>query len=312
VQRVDSEGVAVGPRLGPGTGGFRTDDGGRMTTNAEASRLMAVAEDAARAVTPMLLAAFRTAMAVTTKRDAHDIVTAHDRASEVALSAHIRAAVPESTIIGEEGGRQGRGRVVWYVDPIDGTTNFARGLAQWCVSIGVEVDGRLVAGVVHAPALGETTTADLSGAWRNGVAITAAARPSEAEAVLLTSFPNARHFEEIGARAVAPHRELVERFLALRNLGSGAIHLAALAAGEADAMLGFCTHSWDIAGGLFILERAGGRFIGLTAGEEVAAAHRADDFFATGAGADYPTLERIARDLSRSMPVGAAAEIADV
>jgi myo-inositol-1(or 4)-monophosphatase len=250
-------------------------------------------------------------MATTAKRDAHDIVTVHDRASEVALAGRIRGAVPDSAIVGEEGGRQGAGRVVWYVDPIDGTTNFARGLAQWCVSIGVEVDGRLVAGVVHAPALGEITTADLSGAWRNGAPIAARARPTEAEAVLLTSFPNARHYEEIGDAACAPHRELVDRFLSIRNYGSGAIHLAALAAGEADAKLGFATHAWDIAAGLFILERAGGRFVGLSAGEPVAAAHLADDFFATGAGADYPTLERIARAVSRRMPVGAAAEVTD-
>ena len=281
-----------------------------MTTHSESSRLLAVAEDAALAVTPMLLAAFRTAMAVTTKRDAHDIVTVHDRASERVLTAAILAAVPDSTIVGEEGGRQGEGRVVWHVDPIDGTTNFARGLAEWCVSIGVEVDGRLVAGAIHAPARGETTTADLSGARRNGRPISAGARAVETEAVLLTSFPNARHFEEIGAAAFAHHRHLVERFCALRNLGSGAIHLAALAAGDADATLGFATHPWDIAAGAFILERAGGRFAGLSAGGPVAAAHWADDFVATGAGADYPTLERVAREVSRRMPVRPAPEIA--
>ncbi len=279
-----------------------------MTTHSESSALLAVAEGAAREVTPMLLAAFRTTMAVTQKRDAHDIVTAHDKASETALVAHIRAAVPDSTIVGEEGGRQGSGRVIWYVDPIDGTTNFACGLPQWCVSIGVEVDGRLVAGVVHAPALGETTVADFSGARRNGTAITARARPSEAEAVLLTSFPNARHYEEVGDAAFVPHRTLADRFFALRNFGSGAIHLATVAAGDADAKLGFATNSWDIAAGVFILEQAGGRFVGLSGGETVAASHLADDFFATGAGADYPTLERIARDLSRRMPVRAASD----
>jgi myo-inositol-1(or 4)-monophosphatase len=274
-----------------------------MTTHSESSGLRAVAEDAARAVTPMLLDAFRTAMSVTTKRDAHDIVTIHDRASEQALAAAIRAAVPDSAIVGEEGGVQGAGRVVWHVDPIDGTTNFARGLAEWCISIGVEVDGRLVAGVIHAPARGETTTADLSGAWKNGQPIIASARPTEEEAVLLTSFPNARHFEEIGAGAYGPHRRLVERFRALRNLGSGAIHLAAVAAGEADAMLGFATNPWDIAAGVFILEQAGGRFLGLSGGEDVAAAHWADDFIATGAGGDYPTLAEIGRDISRRMPI---------
>lgn len=282
-----------------------------MTTHSESSRLMAVAEEAARAVSPMLLAAFRTAMAVDLKRDAHDIVTAHDKASEKAIVARIREAVPDSTIIGEEGGRQGEGRVRWYVDPIDGTTNFARGLPQWCVSIGVEIGGALVAGVIHAPAVGETFTADLSGAWRNGARLSAPARGSEAEAVLLTSFPNARHYEEIGQAAPGPHRELVERFLALRNFGSGALHLAWVAAGDADATLGFATNSWDVAAGVFILERAGGRFVGLSGGEPAAKAHLADDYYAVGAEASYPTLERVARDVSRRMPVRAAEEVAD-
>ena len=115
-------------------------------------------------------------MAISTKRDAHDIVTAHDRASEAMIAARIRAEVPDSTIVGEEGGRQGAGRVVWYVDPIDGTTNFARGLPAWCVSIAAAIDGEVVAGVVHAPVTGETFRADRSGAWLDGRPLAAPAR----------------------------------------------------------------------------------------------------------------------------------------
>jgi myo-inositol-1(or 4)-monophosphatase len=274
-----------------------------MTSPEDSRRLMAVAEAAAREVEPMLLAAFRSEMTVRTKRDLHDIVTEHDRASEKAIVARIRAEVPDSTIVGEEGGRQGDGAVVWHVDPIDGTTNFARGLPQWCVSIGVEVKGALVAGVVHAPATGETFTADLSGAWRNGAPLAARARPTEAEAVLLTGFPNARHLDDVGDAAYPAHRDLVERFLALRNLGSGALHLAWVAAGDVDATLGFATNPWDVAAGIFILERAGGRFVGLSAGAPAAVAHLADDYYAVGANADYPTLERVALDVSRRTPV---------
>ena len=277
----------------------------------ESSRLMAVAEAAAREVAPMLRAAFRSAMAVTTKRDAHDIVTAHDRASEVALSAHIRAAVPESTIVGEEGGRQGRGRVVWYVDPIDGTTNFARGLPTWCVSIAADVDGALVAGVVHAPVTGETFRADLSGAWLGDTPLPAGARAREREAVLLTSFPVARHYAALGEAAFAPHRALAEAFLSLRDPGTGALQLAWVAAGWADATLGFMTHPWDIAAGALILERAGGRFVALSRGATLAAPQAADDYYGVGAGADYPTLDRVAREVSSRLPVRAAPEAAD-
>ncbi len=272
---------------------------------------MQVAEGAALEVSPALRAAFRTDMAVSTKRDAHDIVTLHDRASETAIVAFIRAALPGSSIVGEEGGRQGEGRIVWYVDPIDGTTNFARGLPGWCVSIAAEVDGEIVAGVVHVPLTGETFRADLSGAWLHDTPLGAPARRREAEAVLLTSFPAARHYGELGEAATTPHRQLADAFLALRDPGTGALQLAWVAAGWADATLGFMTNPWDIAAGALILDRAGGRFVALSGGETVAAAARADDYDGIGSGADYPTLDRVARGVSRRLPVRNAVEAAD-
>jgi myo-inositol-1(or 4)-monophosphatase len=282
-----------------------------MTSHSESRQLMQVAEAAALEVAPMLRAAFRSDMAISTKRDAHDIVTAHDRASEAAIAACIRAAVPGSTIVGEEGGRQGEGRVVWYVDPIDGTTNFARGLPGWCVSIAAEVDGAVVAGVVHVPVTGETFRADLSGAWLHDKPLAASARRREAEAVLLTSFPTARHYDEVGDAAAAAHRDLAEAFLALRDPGTGALQLAWVAAGWADATLGFMTNPWDIAAGALILTQAGGRFVALSAGETVRPAVRADDYYGIGAGADFATLDRIARAVSRRLPVRNAVEEAD-
>jgi myo-inositol-1(or 4)-monophosphatase len=281
-----------------------------MTAHSESRQLMEVAEAAALGVAPMLMAAFRSAMEIRTKRDAHDIVTEHDRASEAAIAAAIRAAVPGSVIVGEEGGRRGEGRVTWYVDPIDGTTNFARGLPTWCVSIAAEVEGRVVAGVVHAPVTGETFRADLSGAWLGDAALAAPARPREAEAVLLTSFPVARHYAALGEAAFAPHRALAEAFLSLRDPGTGALQLAWVAAGWADATLGFMTNPWDIAAGALILERAGGRFVALSGGETADAAQHADDYYGVGAGARYPTLDRVARQVSSRMPVRAALEAA--
>ena len=273
---------------------------------------MQVARSAALEVSPMLRAAFRSEMAISTKRDIHDIVTAHDRASEAAIVARIRAAVPGSTIVGEEGGRQGDGRVVWYVDPIDGTTNFARGLPGWCVSIAAEVEGVVVAGVVHVPLTGETFRADLSGAWLHDTALTADARRLEQDAVLLTSFPAARHYHELGEAVAQPRRQLAEAFHALRDPGAGALQLAWVAAGWADATLGFMTHPWDIAAGALILSQAGGRFVALSGGEDVPATARADDYYGVGAGGDYPTLDRIARSLSRRLPTWNAMEVADV
>jgi len=282
-----------------------------MTTNAESRELMRVAEAAALGVAPMLLAAFRSEMEMATKRDRHDIVTEHDRASEAAIATHIRSAVPGSAIVGEEGGRQGEGRVVWYVDPIDGTTNFARGLPTWCVSIAAEVDGAVVAGVVHAPVTGETFRADLSGAWLGAAPLSAGARVREQEAVLLTSFPVARHYAALGDAAFAPHRELAEAFLSLRDPGTGALQLAWVAAGWADATLGFMTNPWDIAAGALILDRAGGRFVALSHGEALEVPQHARDYYGVGAGAAFPTLDRVARAVSAQLPVHVGMEAAD-
>lgn len=253
---------------------------------------------AALGVEAQLKAAFRSAMALDIKRDFHDIVTEHDRASEERIASVIFREVPDSAMVGEEGGRRGGGSVVWYVDPIDGTSNFARGIAQWCVSIAAAVDEEIVAGVVFDPMAGNLFAASLDGAWLNGRPIQARAYPGERQATLLTSFPNARNINDFGAMVHGCQAELLRAFQATRNLGSGALNLAHIAAGWADATLGLSTNPWDVAAGILILRQAGGVYRGLDGGDGSEPAHLAPDYFATGAGANYPTLERVARTVS--------------
>ena len=271
-----------------------------MTSVADSTVLLDVAKEAALAVETQLCAAFRSTMAFDYKRDLHDIVTEHDRASEQEIVSVITRHVPDSTIIGEEGGRQGDGSVVWMVDPIDGTTNFARGIAYWCVSIAAVISGRIVAGVIYDPVAKNMFCADLGGAWLNGVPLRANAVADEHKAVLLSSFPNPRHLKDFGERALAAQVELLNSLLAIRNLGSGALQLAHVAAGWADATLGFSTNPWDVAAGMLILEQAGGRYEGLDGGSSSAPAFLAPDYLAVGAGANYPTLDRVTRAMSGS------------
>jgi myo-inositol-1(or 4)-monophosphatase len=269
-----------------------------MTSLPQSARLLEVATLAALSFEAPLKAAFRTVMELSTKRDFQDIVTEHDRASEERISSVILREVPDSTIVGEEGGSKGDGRVVWYVDPIDGTANFARGIAQWCVSIAAAIDDEIIAGVVFDPMAGNLFGADAGGAWLNGQPIVARAFAQERQATLLTSFPNARNVNELGGKVFEPQVELLRSFQTIRNLGSGALNLAYVAAGWSDATLGLSTNPWDVAAGILILRQAGGVYRGLDGGVESRPAHLASDYFATGAGADYPTLERLARTLS--------------
>lgn len=265
---------------------------------ATSQRLRRIASTASATVTDQLLSAFRTTMDLDTKRDFHDIVTVHDRASEERIVEVLLEAEPDSVIIGEEGGRRGNGRVEWHIDPIDGTSNFARGIAYWCVSIGAVIDGRVVAGVISNPSTGDVFSADLSGAWLGDRPLRSAARPTEDTATIVSSFPNGKDLRLFGTDAMTAQQRLIDNFQAVRNLGSGALNLAHVAAGWADATMGFETNSWDISAGLLILEQAGGVFHGLAHGRPVPEQHLAPDYFAIGNGADYDTLRELMTDFS--------------
>ena len=270
-----------------------------MITPSQSVQLRQVAEEAARLAGDPLLDVFRSGMGYDYKRDRHDIVTEHDRASEARIIAAITGAVSDSTIIGEEGGEIGTGRVRWYVDPIDGTSNFARGIANWCVSIAAAIGDELVAGVIYDPVARNLFAADLaSGATLNGAPIRANAEADAERAVLLTGFPNPKHLRLFGRRAFAAHEELLDAFLAIRTLGSGALNLAHLAAGWSDAVIGFRTNSWDVGAGAFILERAGGRYFGFRDGVAGTPAFLMPDYIAVGRDSAYPVLEAVMAQLT--------------
>lgn len=272
-----------------------------MTPHDQAATLRRVAERATRLVQPALMAAFRSTMQVDYKVDRHDVVTRHDRESEAAIRAFLLAEVPDSEVVGEEAGASGSGRITWYVDPIDGTANFARGLAFWCVSIGAVVDGEIVAGAILDPVSDALFSADLTGAWRNGEPMRSSAVAEERHATLITGYPVPRDFR-LDGRDVALDRfaRLTETFSTLRRPGSAALSIAHVAAGWVDAAAGFGVNAWDVAAAILILRQSGGRYRSFTLGKVAA---DAPDLFrpgyvATGAGAHYPTLDAIAEAIS--------------
>ncbi|MBO9047421.1 inositol monophosphatase [Curtobacterium flaccumfaciens pv. flaccumfaciens] len=293
-----------------------------MRTVPAPQTLRAIAEEAARTVAPDLLAVFRAPMTISTKRDAHDVVTLHDRAAEEAITAVLTAAVPGSVVLGEEGGTTGGTGstgaaggidtagdngdtgstadpvVRWIVDPIDGTANFARGLAYWCISIAAEVDGEVVAGVVFDPVADHVFAADDDGAWLDGAPMHSSSGPDDA-ATVLTSFPVQQDLDLLGeAAAFDLLRDLTLRYRHHHSLGSGALNLVHVAAGWSDVTMGFATHPWDVAAGALVLERAGGWFRGFRRGEAVDRAHLADDYVAAGAGGSHAELVRRVQELS--------------
>jgi myo-inositol-1(or 4)-monophosphatase len=263
--------------------------------------LRAAAESACREVAPQLLEAFRSDMAITTKRDAHDVVTVHDRAAEETITTALTRAFPGSVVLGEEGGSTGDASLRWIVDPIDGTANFARGLAYWCVSIAAEVDGVVVAGAVYDPVADHLFAADDAGATRDGAPIRSVSLPEDA-ATVLTSFPVQQDLELLGEEAaLALVRDLTLRYRHHHSTGSGALNLAHVAAGWSDVTMGFATHPWDVAAGALVLERAGGWFRGFTSGVATDRAHRAEDYVAAGGGVDHRALVDRVQQLSSTI-----------
>lgn len=290
-----------------------------MRTVPAPQTLRAIAEEAARTVAPDLLAVFRAPMTISTKRDAHDVVTLHDRAAEEAITAVLTAAVPGSVVLGEETGTTGDTGtagttgdtgdtgstedpvVRWIVDPIDGTANFARGLAYWCVSIAAEVDGVVVAGAVYDPVADHVFAADDTGATLDGAPIRSVSLPEDA-ATVLTSFPVQQDLELLGEEAaLALVRDLTLRYRHHHSTGSGALNLAHVAAGWSDVTMGFATHPWDVAAGALVLERAGGWFRGFTSGVATDPAHRAEDYVAAGGGVDHRALVEQVQQLSSTI-----------
>lgn len=270
--------------------------------------MRALAAEAATGVGPALLEAFRSPMRVAAKRDAHDVVTVHDRAAEETIAATLLDGWPASRVLGEEGGARGpaAARVQWHVDPIDGTSNFAAGVAFWCVSVAAAVDGHVVAGAIHEPVTGAVFSADLGGAWlsrpdADEVRLSASAADDERDATVVSSFPAAVDLDLFGPDALTACERLLRTFRTCRSLGSGALNLAHVAAGWGDATFDLNTNPWDVAAGSLILRQAGGRYVGWRAGEAVpgADAYRQPCYVGTGKAGGYPTLERVVGELSR-------------
>jgi myo-inositol-1(or 4)-monophosphatase len=220
---------------------------------------LATAIEAALAAGRIQRAHFRSQLTIE-KKGPIDLVTAADLEVEREFRALIARRFPSHVVLGEEGADRPAAPASgyrWIIDPVDGTTNFAHGLALFCVSIALEVDGQLEVGVVFDPMAGELFTAERGqGAWLNGRRLTVSRTATLIDALLCTGFPYSRrdgHGEQVEIFAA-----FLERAQAVRRLGSAALDLAYVAAGRFDAFWEQGLHAWDIAAGLLLVREAGG------------------------------------------------------
>src|SRR5260370_41450804 len=191
-------------------------------------------------------------------KSAVDIVTDVDLESEQEVCATLQAAFPTHTILGEEGGMRGGSdtRFRWIVDPLDGTTNYAHGFPFFCVSIGLEVDGRLMLGVAYAPSLDELYVAQAGhGALLNDRPIRVSTTRELPQGLLATGFPYERaEFR----RALKSFAVMSMHSEAVRRAGSAVLDLCYVACGRLDGYWEHLINPWDIAAGALIVLEAGG------------------------------------------------------
>jgi myo-inositol-1(or 4)-monophosphatase len=192
-------------------------------------------------------------------KSAIDLVTTVDREAEGVILETIRQAFPGHGIVAEESPpTAGSGDFRWYVDPLDGTTNFAHGFPQFAVSIALEHRDEVIVGVVHDPLRGETFVARRGrGARLNGSSIGVSNVGTLERSLVGSGFPY----------DVREHVDFYEAFwrLALtrtqgvRRAGSAALDLCWVACGRLDAFWEWKLHAWDVAAGSLIVQEAGGR-----------------------------------------------------
>lgn len=220
---------------------------------------LATAADAALAGGRIARRFFRSSLTIS-KKGAIDLVTEADVAVEQEIRARVERRFPSHTFLGEEsGGSSAAGAPFrWIVDPIDGTTNFAHGLALFCVSVALEVDGQMAVGAVYDPIADELFTAERGeGARLNGRRLAVTRTDTLIDALLVTGFPY------VAAEERQEQLDLFAAFLAraqaVRRLGSAALDLCNVAAGRFDAFWEQNLNAWDVAAGALLVQEAGGR-----------------------------------------------------
>lgn len=223
------------------------------------------------------------ALEVTTKSSSTDLVTQMDRASEAKIRSTIAETRPDDVVVGEEmggaetgsGAARGASPVTWWVDPIDGTTNYVYDHPGYNVSIAATAGGRTVAAVVADPTHARTYWASAGGgAWCNGSRLHLGAAAPIPEALVATGFA---YDPERRARQGSVVAELLPRIRDIRRMGAAALDLCSVAAGRVDAYYEVGLSMWDLAAGALVATEAGARLGSLDGGDvrpgSVLAAH---------------------------------------
>ncbi len=215
-----------------------------------------VAMETAEAAGRLLLAEFDRPRTIAYKSEV-DIVTEADRNSEEFIVERLHASFPQHSVVAEEGSqRTGTSEYCWYVDPLDGTTNFAHGYRLFCVSLALVRGEEILVGVVYDPVHQEMFRAvQGEGAWLNDRRIRVSTAPRLNESLVATGFPTRKRHKN-------PNVLYYHRFTMLthgvRRDGSAALDLCYVACGRFDGFWELQLNPWDTAAGVLLVREAGG------------------------------------------------------
>jgi myo-inositol-1(or 4)-monophosphatase len=217
----------------------------------------------AREAGALLIQYFHQGLKIEYKGEA-DLVTAADRASETLIRERVKSQFPTHDVLGEEQGlSEHGGDYRWYVDPLDGTTNFAHGYPVFCVSLALERrlpgagTGERVAGVIYDPTRDELFTAEQGrGAQLNGRPIHVSKARTLQECLVATGFPSQKRHKNPN---IFFYHQITLHTHGVRRPGSAALDLCSVAAGRFDGFWEFNLNPWDTMAGVLLVEEAGGR-----------------------------------------------------
>jgi len=186
-----------------------------------------------------------------------DLVTEADRASEKLVVERLRSHFPSHSIVAEEGGgHEGSSEYCWYVDPLDGTTNFAHSYPMFNITLGLERAGEMIAGVIYDPLRHELFSAELgAGAYLNHRRIRVSNCLRLEDSLASTGFPSRKRHLNINIHF---YHQMAMASHGVRRSGSAALDLAYVACGRLDAFWEFGLKPWDMAAGSLLVREAGG------------------------------------------------------
>ncbi len=236
-----------------------------MTKN-DLDQLSQIAQDAAKEAGVLLMKYSGKPAQVKTKASAADLVTEIDQASEEMIRKALDSHYPDFGFLGEEQGYVPSDTDYrWIVDPLDGTMNFVHGIPFFSISIGLEYKGELIMGLVYDPALKEMFAAVKGGGTTlNGERIQVSHTPTLDLSILSTGFSS--HFRTQDEPYLGWFVHFERKCHAVRRMGSTALYLAYVAAGRMDGFYEMDLKSWDIAGGIVLVNEAGGMITNLNGG----------------------------------------------